>query len=182
MSGSLHVIIGSMFSGKSTEVIRLINRYKKIYKDQVLLINHQFDTRYGESVISSHDKLQINCMSLDKLSCVFDLEDFNKAKVIFVEEGQFFKDLYDFVTKCADNYNKIIIVSGLDGDYQRAPFGDMLRIIPHAETIKKLNALCEVCGDGTLAGFTQRLVCNKEKEFIGVKEYRAVCRKHYLNK
>ena len=182
MSGSLHVIIGSMFSGKSTEVIRLINRYKKIYKDNVLLINHQFDNRYGDSVISSHDKLQIKCMSLDVLSGVFELEEFKNSKVVFVEEGQFFKDLYDFVVECADNYNKILIVSGLDGDYQRQPFGDMLRIIPHAETIKKLNAFCEVCGDGTLAGFTQRIVDSKEQELIGVKEYRAVCRKHYLNK
>ena len=121
-------------------------------------------------------------MSLDVLSGVFELEEFKNSKVVFVEEGQFFKDLYDFVVECADNYNKILIVSGLDGDYQRQPFGDMLKIIPHAETIKKLNAFCEVCGDGTLAGFTQRIVDSKEQELIGVKEYRAVCRKHYLNK
>ena len=66
-SGKINLILGCMFSGKSTEIIRLIKRYKQINKYKLLLINHSKDNRYGESVISSHDKVQIKCQSLEKL-------------------------------------------------------------------------------------------------------------------
>ena len=96
--GSINLIIGCMFSGKSTETIRLIRRYKTLGNKNILVINHTLDTRYGESVISSHDKVQYKCISLEKLNDIKQKEEYLKADVIFVEEGQFFNDLFDFVT------------------------------------------------------------------------------------
>ena len=181
-SGSISVIIGCMFSGKSTETIRLIRRYKTMGNKNILVINHNLDNRYGESVISSHDKVQLKCISLENLSDIKDKDEYLKADVVFIEEGQFFKDLFDFVTNAADNDNKTIYVTGLDGDYQRNVFGDICRLIPHAENVTKLKALCSICKDGTLANFTKRIVKDTKLELIGNENmYIPTCRYHYNN-
>ena len=179
-SGRIEVIIGCMFSGKSSEIIRLIHRYSTINK-KLLILNHALDKRYGDSVISSHDKVQVGCKQVSSLNPLIKTKDYTECEVIIIEEGQFFKDLFEFVTLSADKYNKIVIVSGLDGDYKRQPFGDILRLIPHAEVVKKLSALCVVCNNGMEANFTKRLVDSEELELIGTTEYRPTCRYHYLN-
>jgi thymidine kinase len=180
--GSISIIIGCMFSGKSTEIIRLIKRYQNIPSKKLLLINHSFDNRYGESVISTHDRDQIKCKSLSELSIIKETEDYKNSNVIFIEEGQFFKDLYKFSTNAADNDNKEIIISGLDGDFKRGCFGDLCRLIPHAENIKKLNALCAKCQNGKVANFTKRIVSNPDQKLIGSFEsYIPVCRFHFIN-
>ena len=105
-----------------------------------------------------------------------------KANVIIIEEAQFFSDLFNFVTNAADKDNKEVYVIGLDGDYLRQPFGDIVRLIPHAENIKKLKALCLRCNDGTEACFTKRIVKDNNQELVGSTDsYIAVCRKHYIN-
>jgi thymidine kinase len=178
--GKINLILGCMFSGKSTEIIRLIKRYKQIKKYNLLLINNSKDNRYGESVISSHDKEQIKCLSLNKLSDIKNTNSYKDCNVIFIEEGQFFTDLFDFCTQSADEDNKIIYVAGLDGDYQRKEFGQICKLVPHAETITKLKALCFKCGDGTEAPFTKRIVEENKIELVGSGEYYIpVCRKHF---
>jgi thymidine kinase len=180
--GSINIIIGCMFSGKSTETIRLIRRYKTMGNKNILVINHALDTRYGESVISSHDKVQLKCLSLKKLSDIQEDSEYKNSDVIFIEEGQFFKDLFDFVTNAADVDKKTIYVTGLDGDFKREMFGDICRLIPHAENITKLKALCAICKDGTLANFTKRIVSDTKQELIGTDNmYIPTCRFHYLN-
>ena len=180
--GSINIIIGCMFSGKSTETIRLIRRYKTMGNKNILVINHALDTRYGESVISSHDKVQLKCLSLQNLSDIKEDEEYRISDVIFIEEGQFFKDLFDFVTHAADVDKKTVYVTGLDGDYKREMFGDICRLIPHAENITKLKALCAICKDGTLANFTKRIVDDTKQELIGTDDmYIPTCREHYLN-
>lgn len=179
--GELDIIIGCMFSGKSTEMIRLINRYKNIKHLDLLIINHKIDNRYGENVISSHDKLQIDCISLENLNDIRDENIYINADVIFIEEGQFFKDLYDFTLHSLDKMNKRVFIFGLDGDYLRNPFGDICRLIPHCENIKKLKALCVKCNNGTEANFTKRIVESDSLELVGTNEYIPVCRFHYLN-
>jgi thymidine kinase len=82
--GSINIIIGCMFSGKSTETIRLIRRYKTMGNKNILVINHALDTRYGESVISSHDKVQLKCLSLEKLSDIREDEEYKNSDVIFI--------------------------------------------------------------------------------------------------
>ena len=180
--GSVNIIIGCMFSGKSTETIRLIRRYKTLGNKNILVINHALDNRYGESVISSHDKVQLKCLSLENLSEIKEKDEYINSDVIFIEEGQFFKDLYTFVTNAADNDKKTVYVTGLDGDYKREMFGDICKLIPHAENITKLKALCAICKDGTLANFTKRIVNDTKQELIGTDNmYIPTCRFHYLN-
>ena len=180
-SGSINLIIGCMFSGKSTETIRLIRRYNNIKGKKILVINNAMDNRYGDSVISSHDKVQLDCISLSNLSDIKNKEEYIKSDVVFIEEGQFFKDLFDFVTNAADIDKKNVFVTGLDGDYKRDTFGDICRLIPHAENVTKLKALCAKCQDGTLATFTKRIVQNSKVELIGNDNiYLPVCRFHYL--
>ena len=181
--GRLFITIGCMFSGKSTEMIRMINRYRNLKNLNILIINHIEDKRYGENVISSHDKLQINCISLCKLNEIKNTEDYKKVDVIFIEEAQFFEDLYDFTLYSLDKLRKYIYIYGLNGDYLRNPFGDIFKLIPHCDgDIKKLNALCLKCNDGTEANFTKRIVENTNVKLIGNQNsYIPVCRFHYLN-
>jgi len=115
-----------------------------------------------------------------QLSTVFETEDYTNADIVFIEEAQFFPDVFDSVLRMANDDNKTVIVCGLDGDYQLNPFEQIMRLIPHAEYVKKLNALCKKCGDGTLASFSKRIVCSAERELVGSNGvYDAVCRKHY---
>ena len=182
MSGHLTVIIGSMFSGKSSEIIRRINRYK-VLKKSIVAINHTLDDRYdGDNAkIITHDKVNTSCLKLSELLPFSNTEDYKNAEVIVIEEGQFFNDLFDFVVKSVDQENKKLIVAGLDGDYLRRPFGDMLKIIPYAEEVKKLEALCLKCNDGTPAHFTKRVGLSNKRDLVGSNDhYIACCRKHYL--
>ena len=183
-SGRIDIIIGSMFSGKSTELIRRINRYKVLGK-KILVINHKLDQRYSESSISTHSNMSLECLSIHKLNDINEDEKYKKeydaCEVLVIEEAQFFEDLYDVVVKAADVDNKIVIVAGLDGDSNREEFGDILKLIPKCDSVKKLHALCVKCKDGTSASFTKRLVKNNSQIYIGVSEFIAVCRYHYFN-
>ena len=180
--GEINLIIGCMFSGKSTEMIRIVNRYKKLENIKLLVINNKKDQRYGVNIISTHNKLQIDCISLDKLMSLKINMDFINSDVIFIEEAQFFPDLYSFCNFSANVLNKKLYVLGLNGDYLKRPFGDICRLIPECDTIKKLDAFCKYCNNGTPATFTKRIVDDNKLELIGVNEYVPVCRYHYLNK
>ena len=182
IQGRIELIIGCMFSGKSTETIRLCNRYKSINK-KCLVIKHNTDTRYDNgNKLSTHDKSQIECISSNILINFIESEIFNESEIIIIEEAQFFEDLFEFVTKSADQFNKTLIVTGLDGDFKRNMFGDILRLIPHAEKITRLDAYCSLCNDGTKAYFTKRITDNKNINLVGNQDtYKAVCRFHYNN-
>lgn len=178
--GYLELIIGPMYAGKSTELIRIINRYKCLNKN-IIVINHSFNNRYGSTGLTTHNKEKFEqCLTLSKLGSL-DENLLENIDVIIIEELQFFEDAYDIIIDWCDNKNKIVIAGGLDGDFKRMPFGDVLRLIPHAEKITKLSALCKKCGDGTHAHFTKRIINKDEKTIIGSDDiYEAVCRKHYL--
>jgi thymidine kinase len=178
--GRIEIIIGCMFSGKSSELIRRVKRYEAI-NIKVLSINYDKDNRYGNSnQIITHDKTSKNALSINKLRPILGMEEFKKSSIIAINEGQFFEDLYDFVTTAADYFNKTIIVCGLDGDYQRNVFGDILRLIPHSESVQKIDALCKLCQDGTKAWFTKRIShSNQTIEIGGSESYIPVCRAHY---
>ncbi len=177
--GYLELIIGPMYAGKSTELIRIIHRYKCLNKN-ITVINHVLNNRYGSTGLTTHNNERIdNCVILDKLS---DLDNslLANSDVIIIEELQFFSDAYDTVCKWCDVDNKIVIGAGLDGDFKKNPFGDVLRLIPHAEKVTKLSALCKRCNDGTLAHFTMRTVKDNCLTLIGSNDmYEAVCRKHF---
>jgi len=178
--GYLELIIGPMYAGKSTELIRIINRYKCLNKN-IIVINHSFNNRYGSIGLTTHNKEKFEkCLTLSKLGSL-DENLLENIDVIIIEELQFFDDAYDIIIDWCDNKNKIVIAAGLDGDFKRMPFGDVLRLIPHAEKITKLSALCKKCGDGTHAHFTKRIINKEEKTIVGSDDiYEAVCRKHNL--
>jgi len=179
-TGYLELIIGPMYAGKSTELIRIINRYKCLEKN-IIVINHTFNNRYGSSGLTTHNKEKFDqCLIVSKLGSIED-NSLKDKDVIIIEELQFFEDAYDIIIDWCDNKGKIVIAAGLDGDFKRNPFGDVLRLIPHAEKITKLSALCKKCGDGTLAHFTNRITNDDETTLVGSDDiYQAVCRAHYL--
>ena len=100
-NGRLELIIGNMFSGKSTELIRRINREKSINK-KIIVINYSEDNRYSSNSIATHDQTKVNCLKLKKLS-EFDPQFINQYDSFFIDEGQFFPDLYIFVKNLVDN-------------------------------------------------------------------------------
>jgi len=174
----IEVIIGPMFAGKSSELIRRTSRYEAIGK-KVLLINHSNDTRTNNN-IQTHSKIKRKAIKVSSLQSLLDTPLFKEADVIGIDEAQFFNDLYNFVV-LAENYNKIIIVSGLDGDYQRKPIGQILLLIPLCDTVTKLHAYDMIDKDGTPGIFTKRIINSKAQVVIGAEnEYMAVSRKNFI--
>jgi thymidine kinase len=177
----LHIIIGPMFSGKTTAIIRIARRYRILNK-KVLFINHVLDNRYSKSdFVTSHNGLKELALSVNSIFTTMD--DIMASDIIIIEEAQFFDDLLCFFHKNKDLLStKHFVVSGLSGDYSMNPIGDILSLIPMADTIEKLDGLCIECGDGTLGCFTK---LNKKQDLesniiVGSDElYACVCRKHH---
>jgi len=183
MNGSIDLYIGPMFSGKSTMLIRAANKYQSIGK-KILAINNKKDNRYGLGKITTHDKISINCIMVENLNEVLSNKDyfdeFKKADIILIEELQFFEDI-SFVIKAAEEYNKKVIASGLDGDYKRNPFKSVTSLISYADNVTKLKSFCKMCSDGTPGIFSKRIVKSDSYILVGGSDvYMSVCRKHFL--
>lgn len=185
--GSINVIIGCMFSGKTSYLIKIARRYSNVKKN-VLLINYSDDNRYGDdNKVYTHDLIGLECvfakdLNKDILENPIFLKKYQESEVICINEGQFYTGLVTFCKKSANIDKKEIHVSGLDGDYLQRPFGEILNLIPIAENIQKLNALCKVCNNGNLAFFTKRISKSKDQFLIGGKEdYIPVCRRHLID-
>lgn len=170
---SLKIIMGNMFSGKTSELVRRLKRYQVIGKN-ILVINSSKDTRCLEQVLRTHDNIKFNCVKTNDLARL----NYDKVDVIAIDEAQFFIGLKVFVKRAIGN-GKTILLTGLDGDYKQNKIGEILDCIPLADKVFKLSAMCMKCMDGTHGPFTKRLVDNNQTELIGGKEmYMAVCRKH----
>jgi thymidine kinase len=185
-SGKLDIIIGCMFSGKSTELQKRIKKARLIY-DNILVINHILDDRYSESSVCTHDHNKMNAIALDLLVPLTTTLSYKNVKSIFIDEGQFFPDLLDFIQISVERDNKYVVVCGLDTDFKRQPFGQMISIIRLCDSIIKLKALCLMCRNGTNALFSHRKIEDNldkgEINRIGVGDlYEPLCRKHYLEK
>jgi thymidine kinase len=180
MQGYLELIIGPMFSGKSTELIRIIRRYKTIGRN-ILVINHKFNNRYNSTVITTHNKDSYDdCIILDNLRELITTINLNNFDIIIIEELQFFNDALENIIYLVEKLNKTVICAGLDGDSERKSFGDVLKLIPYADKVNKLSALCKYCSDGTQAHFSKRKVITDKQTLVGdTTIYEAVCRKHY---
>lgn len=175
---SLELIIGPMFSGKSTKLIRKVQLARSIDKT-VLVIKPSIETRYGEDKIFSHSMQSEICLSSSNLEMFH--KDIKLFDLIVIDEGQFFPDLKKYVLSWVDEYNKNVIVAGLDGDFERKPIGQVLELIPYADKCKKLTSFCKMCNDGTPAIFTKRLnPCEEQIKVGGSESYIPLCRKHYL--
>ena len=179
VSGKLELIIGNMFSGKTSELIRRINKEKSINK-RILVINYIDDNRYSTDKIVSHDNIKFDCIKVKLLNEI--KVDFNDYDSFFIDEGQFFTDLYQFVVLLVDINHKHVVVSGLDGDSYRNVFGDIIKLIPICDTVDKLTAYCNKCNNGTSAPFTKKITNDSSLIDIGGSDkYIPVCRYHFFN-
>lgn len=174
----LKVIIGPMWSGKSTEVIN-IYKYNQIAQIPTLVVNFAEDKRYHETKLSTHDKMMIPCIRFMKLAHLLDYKELHNYKSIVIDEAQFFEDLYNFV-KMALELDFHIIVCGLNGNFKQEKFGQILELIPLANNVELLKGYCMVCKDGTEGIFTKRILDNNTDEInVGNDDkYMCVCRKH----
>ena len=182
-NSSIDIIIGPMFSGKTTELIRRLSISSEAgYK--VLYINSVLDVR-GKGVFSTHNDTLSTTIKIDMMKTK-NLEDLitqcNSYDVIGIDEAQFFKDLKFFCIQVAEGYGKKVIVSGLNGDFERNPFGEINDLITHCDTITKLNSFCRLCckkGVMNPGLFSKRMDINsKEQVVVGDKDlYIPVCRK-----
>ena len=193
-SAYLEIILGSMYSGKTS---RLVEIYKqcKFCNISVVVINHSIDTRYDDELLSTHDKIKIPCIKTEKLFDIYPY-DLNLEKgvqnipritdkfkivaceVVLINEGQFFPDLEEFVKILLTN-DKKVYVCGLDGDFERKKFGQIINLIPLCDKVTKLTSLCSVCKNGAPGIFSKRITLETEQTVVGSDNYIPVCRKCY---
>jgi thymidine kinase len=173
---SVEVVCGPMFSGKSSYIHSIVKRYASIGVG-VLVVKPLTDIRYSlKPEVVTHDDARFDCISIRNLMEI-PFKHTEEASVIVVEEAQFFSDLVVFVKSCE---KKTLIVVGLDGDWQRKPFGQVLDCIPLADKVTKLTAMCQGCSDGTPGLFTFRKTDKRDQVFVGGAEtYSAYCRLCY---
>ena len=184
--GYLELILGPMFSGKTTQIIQIHNNYSYIGK-KVVVINFSEDKRYHDTMLSTHDRKMIPCILSDDLvdnwSNTLNLHysEMNEADVILINEGQFFKGLKDVVLDMVEKQGKIVYICGLDGDFKRQKFGELLDLIPYCDKVTKLTSLCSVCRNGKKGLFSCRVTKETAQVVIGSDNYKPLCRSCYLN-
>jgi thymidine kinase len=181
-TGSLEVICGSMFCGKTEELIRRLRR-AEIARQKVQVFKPIIDTRYQVAKVASHNGAAFEALPIEKSSHI--LEKLNQdTTVVGIDEVQFFDpDILDIIQRLVDE-GKRVICAGLDTDFRGEPFGVMPTLMAIAESVDKFQAICMVCGEP--AARTQRLVNGKPAFYddpiiiVGASEmYEARCRLHH---
>jgi thymidine kinase len=181
-SGGVEVITGSMFSGKTDELIRRLRR-AKIARQKVQVFAPSIDTRYGRQKLASHAGTEFDATAIDVSTEVNQLLE-EDTTVVAIDEAQFFDDgICNLVQSLADRGIRVL-VAGLDTDFRAEPFGPMPNLMAQAERVDKIHAICMVCGDR--ASRTQRLIDGKPAHYndpvvvVGASElYEARCREHH---
>ncbi len=178
---SLQIYMGPMFAGKSSTIIRLVNRYKSIGK-KICLATFVGDTRYNDDLyLWNHDALKLPCERWSTLNSHREDEVVVNSEILILDEAQFFPDLKDFVLWAVETMGKHVIVVGLDGDADRKPFGQILECIPLADDVFKLKSFCRKCSDGTEALFSYCMAKKTEQVQVGGAElYMPLCRKCFV--
>lgn len=173
--GSIEVICGSMFSGKTEELIRRLKR-AQIAKLNVEIFKPKTDTRYDETAVVSHDLNSIQSTPVDNSAAILLLGA--NTQVVGIDEAQFFdENLPDVCNKLAQKGMRVI-VAGLDMDFQGKPFGPMPALLAIAEHVTKVNAVCMQCGSPALYSF--RTAASDSKILLGEKDsYEPRCRACY---
>lgn len=182
-AGWIEVICGSMFSGKSEELIRRVHRVQ-IARKKVQVFKPTVDNRFAVQYIYSHNGSKIEAINISQSEILLKKLD-PDTEVIAIDEAQFYSDdIISICQKLADQ-GKRVIIAGLDQDFRGEPFGPIPKLLAIAEHIDKLQAICMVCGNP--ASRTQRLVNGEPAKYsdptilIGAKEsYEARCRKCHI--
>lgn len=174
--GTIEVICGSMFSGKTEELLRRLKR-AKIAKQEIEIFKPAIDTRYSEEEIISHDKNSIHSTVVEHSSNILLLS--SNVEVVGIDEAQFFDmGLAEVCQQLADQGVRVI-VAGLDMDFKRNPFGPMPTLCAIADHVEKVHAICVECG--RLANYSYRMVANNKQVMLGeLQEYKPLCRPCYL--
>lgn len=186
---SLELYCGPMWAGKSSTVLGKLRRYKSIGW-KILLVTSEIDSRYqvfatahGSGMVISHDQEKYPALAVKDLTPILSTKIYEEAQLVMIDESQFFDNLYDFVLKAVDIDGKHVICVGLDGDSDRKPFGDLLRLIPHCDSITKITSFCSECRDGTPALFSFHKTHKVEQVSVGhANQYEPLCRKHFNQK
>jgi thymidine kinase len=172
IGGSIEVVCGSMFSGKTEELIRRVNR-ARIAKVNVEIFSPVADTRYDKSALVSHNLNSIPSKAVSKAAEILPLA--SHIQVVGIDEAQFFDDELPSVCQTLANAGIRVIVAGLDMDFKGRPFGTMPQIMAIADSVTKLHAVCVKCGQQAM--YSYRLVPNESQILLGEKEsYEARCR------
>lgn len=176
--GSIEVICGSMFSGKTEELIRRLRR-AKIANLRVEIFKPSIDVRYDETLVVSHDKNTIESTPVDNSKSILLMS--SGVDVVGIDEAQFFDDgIIDVVKTMADNGIRVVI-AGLDMDFKRNPFGPMAALCAIADSVHKVHAICMDCG--RLANYSFRIIDGENQILLGqMDEYKPLCRSCYNKK
>ncbi len=180
--GHIELVCGSMFSGKSEELIRRVRR-AQIARQNVMVFANAIDIRYGNATIASHSGANLDARPIKRAADIWEHWD-ETVNVVAIDEAQFFDwEITEVVAQLAQRGVRVII-AGLDTDFRGEPFGPMPILMAQAEQVDKLNAICMVCGGA--ASRTQRLVNGEPAAYddplvvVGANEmYEARCRHHH---
>ncbi|MDD3789284.1 MAG: thymidine kinase [Petrimonas sp.] len=174
-TGRIEVICGSMFSGKTEELLRRLRR-AKFARQKVEIFKPAIDNRYSDEEVVSHDKNSIISTPVEHSSNILLLS--SEVQVVGIDEAQFFDEgLTDVCQQLADQGVRVI-VAGLDMDFKRVPFGPMPALCAVADDVTKVHAICVKCGK--LANYSHRLVANDKQVMLGeMQEYQPLCRECY---
>ncbi len=176
-SGCIEVICGSMFSGKTEELIRRLKR-AQFANQKLAIFKPVVDTRYSEEDVVSHDLHSIKSKPVSKPSEMLDIED--DVQVVGIDEAQFFDESLVEVAQTLANRGIRVVVAGLDTDYMGKPFGPIPALLAIAEDVQKVHAICVKCGG--LANHSHRLSKSKQLVVLGEKDiYELLCRDCYNN-
>jgi thymidine kinase len=163
--GWIEVVCGGMFSGKTEELIRRAKR-AHIAGQRVLVVKPAIDNRYSESEVVSHNETALPSIQVDTADQIILLT--SSAKVICIDEAQFFDDRIIDVANTLANDGKRVIIAGLDMDFEGKPFEPMPQLLAIAEFVTKLHAICSE--SGMIANYSQRVVENEDQVLVGEKD------------
>ena len=174
-SGCIEVICGSMFSGKTEELIRRLKR-AQFAKQKIATFKPTIDKRYSDLDVVSHDSHSISCTPIKSPSRMLQIDD--DVQVVGVDEAQFFDESLIEVAQTLANRGVRVICAGLDTDYLGKPFGPIPGLLAIAEDVQKVHASCVRCGN--LANHSHRLSQSKKLVVLGEKDvYEPLCRECY---
>jgi thymidine kinase len=179
--GTLRLFVGPMYAGKTS---KLIETYSEAIKNDqtIIVLTHSSEIRYSVDQLSTHDQKQISCFKFDKINTFIQdkQNEISESHVILIDEAQFFDDLLE-IRELVDIHHKQVFVFGLDGDFKRNKFGQILDLIPYCDSVEKLNAKCNLCNSPAI--FSCRIINDDQQVLIGSSEsYQPMCRKCYNSK
>ena len=176
--GKIEVICGPMFSGKSEELMRRLNR-ALIAKRKFQLYKPATDNRYSKDEVVSHAGKKMKCTPIQDARIMIELVK-KETKIVAIDEAQFFGPTLLPTILSLVSAGKRVVVAGLDMDSDGVPFGPMGSVMAMAESVTKLRAVCEVCGDDATHTY-RRKDCDAAQVLVGEKEfYEARCREHWI--